>query len=246
MKRFIGISAVLAMFVGCSHISQNIPDDGVMSCADVTWPQPNQAWIERGTYPNFNNLAKVESGMNKDQIRELISFPQFNEGFYGVREWDYVFNLKEKAGDPDKFCQYKIIFDKDYKARSFFFKPEGCLNKEPAKIELSRDFLFDFDSATLKLDGKAKIAEIYAKNQNFNEIKISGFTDYLGSESYNMALSQKRAESVKAEFVKLGADASKIEAIGKGESEQIKACKGKGEALKACLEPNRRVVIDVK
>ena len=69
-------------------------------------------------------------GMNKDQIYELIGRPHFQEGLYGVREWDYLFNYRENG--EHKTCQYKILFDKDKNAQSFFWLPEGCGPKKPA------------------------------------------------------------------------------------------------------------------
>ena len=68
--------------------------------------------------------------MNKDQIYELIGRPHFQEGLYGVREWDYLFNYRENG--EHKTCQYKILFDKDKNAQSFFWLPEGCGPKKSA------------------------------------------------------------------------------------------------------------------
>ena len=48
--------------------------------------------------------------MNKDQLYYLIGRPHFEEGLYGVREWDYAFNYRENG--VHKICQFKIGFDK--------------------------------------------------------------------------------------------------------------------------------------
>jgi len=58
------------------------------------------------------------------QIYELIGRPHFQEGLYGVREWDYLFNYRENG--EHKTCQFKILFDKDKNAQSFYWMPEGC------------------------------------------------------------------------------------------------------------------------
>jgi len=52
-------------------------------------------------------------------------------------------------------------------------------------------------------------------------ILITGHTDSQGTDLYNLRLSQGRSESVKAEMVKRGIDADRIETDGKGESEPI-------------------------
>ena len=49
-------------------------------------------------------------------------------------------------------------------------------------------------------------------------IRIEGHTDSSGSDSFNLNLSQKRADAVKALLVDYGVAAARIEAIGMGES----------------------------
>jgi len=52
-------------------------------------------------------------------------------------------------------------------------------------------------------------------------VRLEGYTDNVGSESHNEMVSQKRAESVKDYLVSEGIDASRIKAIGMGESNPI-------------------------
>lgn len=53
------------------------------------------------------------------------------------------------------------------------------------------------------------------------ELMIIGHTDKLASNAYNMELSQERADAVKAYMVSQGADASKLQTTGKGETDPI-------------------------
>ncbi|MBS7327365.1 MAG: OmpA family protein, partial [Oxalobacter sp.] len=56
-----------------------------------------------------------------------------------------------------------------------------------------------------------------------------------------------RASTVKAYLADRGIPAEKITAIGKGKADQVEPCPGmRGQALRACLQPNRRIVVDVK
>ena len=74
-------------------------------------------------------------------------------------------------------------------------------------------------------------------------MNVAGYTDRLGSEAYNMDLSQRRADRVKARLAEKGVDAQ-ISAVGYGEAHQVKACSNeKGNQLISCLRPNRRVEI---
>ncbi len=80
-----------------------------------------------------------------------------------------------------------------------------------------------------------------AKETGSASILIVGHTDSSGSDTYNEALSQRRASAVKAALVDLGIEEGKISATGKGESELIVKT---GDGVK---EPqNRRATIDLK
>jgi outer membrane protein OmpA-like peptidoglycan-associated protein len=82
------------------------------------------------------------------------------------------------------------------------------------------DFVFDSASANIKqtaVDNFTKVLEFIDGYPNRN-IRIEGHTDSSGSDSFNLNLSQKRADAVKALLVDYGVAAARIEAIGMGES----------------------------
>ena len=123
------------------------------------------------------------------------------------------------------------------------------------KVTLSSDVLFDFDKATLKDSGKQKLDELAGriKDANVEEIDATGHADRIASEQYNQKLSEQRAASVKEYLVTKGVPAEKIKTAGKGESEPVTGneCakmgpeKGSNKKLVACLQPDRRVEIEV-
>ncbi|MGR6982003.1 OmpA family protein [Testudinibacter sp. P27/CKL/0425] len=203
----------------------------------------NYSGSQYGIWPNWDNVRQIEAGMNKDQLYYLIGRPHHLEGLFAVREWDYVFNYRQNG--VHKICQFKVLFDTDMNAQSFFWKPAGCNNQ----FELSGDFLFDFDAAGLTTKGKNVLDGVISglKSQQVNAVEIAGYTDRLGSDRYNLALSQRRAEAVKAYFVQQGFAPSAVSAVGYGKADQVVACEAEqGQALRDCLKPNRRVVISAK
>ena len=81
------------------------------------------------------------------------------------------------------------------------------------------------------------------RSVNLEVVIAVGHADRIGGDAYNMKLSVRRADSVKAYLVSKGIAASRIYTEGKGERQPVKECKGdkKTKELIACLEPNRRV-----
>ncbi len=116
---------------------------------------------------------------------------------------------------------------------------------KPEKVTTASTVNFDFDRYVIRPDARSKLDDLVGKLRNVNlEVIIAvGHADRIGSDAYNMKLSVRRADSVKAYLVSKGIGASRIYTEGKGERQPVKDCKGsaKTKELIACLEPNRRV-----
>jgi len=123
------------------------------------------------------------------------------------------------------------------------------------KVTFAADALFDFDKATLRPDGKAKLDDLVSKLAGVSlEVIIAvGYTDRLGGDTYNQTLSQKRAQGVKDYLVSKGIEPNRVYTEGKGKANPVKQCpdpSAKGEVknrkgLIDCLQPNRRVEVEV-
>ena len=82
---------------------------------------------------------------------------------------------------------------------------------------------FEFDSTALNERARERIgelAEYLLKNRNIR-VTIEGHTDSIGSDSYNLALSKRRALKVKSALVDLGVASERIDIRGYGESRPI-------------------------
>ena len=128
-------------------------------------------------------------------------------------------------------------------------KPAAAPARE--KITVAADALFDFNKATLRPEGKAKLDDVVAKSgQLVLEVVIAvGHADRIGSAAYNQKLSEKRAASVKDYLVGKGIPANRIYTEGKGSKQPVTKpdqCKGpKSAKVIACLQPDRRVDIEI-
>ena len=130
---------------------------------------------------------------NKVMFQTWSDFP--NQDKYLIR------NMKLAVGEPD--TRNKLI-------------NEGKFS--------TTGILFDVNSAAIKPEsyGSLKdVADVLKDNANIH-VKIIGHTDNDGDAAMNMALSKKRAESVKSALVSdFSIDASRLETDGKGASEPV-------------------------
>ena len=122
------------------------------------------------------------------------------------------------------------------------------------RINLSADALLRFnqsDAADMLPEGKAtldRLAEnLVSRQAHIDSIALTGHTDRLGSEQYNYNLGLRRAQTVKNYLQDKGVQAP-ISVASAGESQPVTtACTGTRAtaALKACLQPDRRVTVDI-
>lgn len=118
------------------------------------------------------------------------------------------------------------------------------------KMTLQADATFKFDrsdSGGIQPAGKAKLDQLVRDLKQADDvtgIRIEGYTDRLGSDSYNRQLSAKRAETVKR-YLQSGGVTVPIGSRGRGKENPVVECNERNrEALIDCLAPNRRVELE--
>ena len=150
---------------------------------------------------------------------------------------------------PKEVCEPKAAMPAAMPAAKPAAKPAAAPARE--KVTVAADALFDFNKATLRPEGKAKLDDVVAKSKQLVlEVVIAvGHADRIGGAAYNQKLSEKRAASVKDYLVSKGIPANRIYTEGKGSKQPVtKAdqCKGpKSAKVIACLQPDRRVDIEI-
>lgn len=229
------------------------------------WPEGDaahpvvKAWFK----PAVENLRKVRPGLAKREVYALIGAPMFREGVIGVHEWDYMFLLDDTSGASLQ-CQYKVLFDQDMRASQMLWQARDCADaaegrpavavaveaKEPQWIDLAADALFAFDSADLAPHASALIERTIIpaleRAEKVREIRIVGYTDQFGTTDYNLQLSQRRAEAVKAYLVGRGVPALAIVTDGRGSADPVVTCPAGSRASRiTCMQPNRRVRVGI-
>lgn len=121
----------------------------------------------------------------------------------------------------------------------------GPLSPETAPILMPTDLLFDYDQADLRmeaLESLEKLGTIIQRNPQATFL-IEGHSDSFGTDDYNLALSQRRADMVKAwlmSFMQIPVE--RVEAQGFGEARLIAPAAGSIEEQQI----NRRVEIVIR
>lgn len=245
--------ATAVVMTGCAapHTPPRFPDAASASPAG-------------GTFVNVANLRNVSTGLNKDQLYDLIGPPHFHEWFVGNHVWNYLFDFRR--GDKVVSCQYQVQFDKNMRVSATYWRDPRCANfvqdtapvaaaAQPTPLEqftIEGEALFPFAKSSLDSmlpDGRAELDAAIAKiraEARMTNIDVIGHTDRIGTEASNRALSLARAETVKRYLVAHGIDAARIRADGVGSSQPVSRCPpGESAAVIACLQKDRRVAITV-
>lgn len=234
------------------------------------FPDQQSASPAGGTFVNVDNLRNVAIGLNKDQVRDLIGPPHFNEWFVGNHVWNYLFDFRRGAETVS--CQYQVQFDKHMNVNGTFWRDPSCAafvqGAEPVaavapvkaeqkdaavdEFSLQTDALFAFgksDLAALQPEGRkaldGAVARI-AQHQAVSEVAVSGHTDRIGSAELNQRLSLARANTVRDYLAAHGVNPAVIHTEGVGASQSVTHCPpGESREIIACLKPDRRVTIGV-
>lgn len=130
---------------------------------------------------------------------------------------------------------------------------EKVVTAEPQKIETHTFFasaLFELNEYKLSEEGKnilkTQIAQKLIEHKGSGDVTIEGHTDRLGTDAINDQLSLRRAYAVRDFLIAQGVDGSRLQAVGKGSGEPLVFCEGpRSERVIDCLQPNRRVVVQI-
>lgn len=101
---------------------------------------------------------------------------------------------------------------------------------------------FDFDKSAIRSEAAAELAKVVEVLKLYPNIKIDvrSHTDSRGNDTYNMQLSNRRANATRQWIIKQGIDKARISAEGYGESQLINGCTNDVPCSEEQHQENRR------
>ena len=199
---------------------------GFESYIDEDWK-----FVSEFGYHIVNN-SELEGAIGPGEINGRDSYIDFSVGF--------LYFLGK--GEPSKYCQLYSGIAPEVKDMTDYNRIEEIVKSNIPK-EITKEVVvekpvpaasipekwvligvnFNFNSSKLTPESYPILydaAKTLLKNREVS-IEIQGYTDNIGTEAYNKALSQKRAEIVKNYLVSKGIDSGRLTAIGMGESDPV-------------------------
>lgn len=172
--------------------------------------------------PSETLFAKITITDIKKDTEQIIIYSNENDGKYIViLNMGYIYDVSvEKEG----YLFYSKKFD--LKESKKFEEINEDILLEPVRIGakiILENIYFEFDKYELLPESKYELNRIITlMNQNpYINVEISGHTDNLGEQDYNLELSYKRSESVSNYLIKHGIKAKRLASKGYGCSKPI-------------------------
>ncbi len=124
---------------------------------------------------------------------------------------------KSSENQPQEETFYETV-QNESQAEKINEQAEAKIEEKVEEIEVKDRVLFDYDSSELKSEAKSILSTQAQWLQSDSSIKIivEGHCDERGTREYNIALGEKRADSVRNYLVSKGVDKSRIKVVSYG------------------------------
>ncbi len=193
---------------------------------DGTLYQLRDGARQRVTVPNSTVVLQDEKGQplrtTTTDTNGKFTFALDSSSTYSlVSEKPGFFTARQQVTTVGKMPSQAELKDETNEVRLTATLVLNEIVKEKAIV--LENIFYDFDKADIRPDAATeldKLVQVLNDNPSIS-IELSSHTDARGSDAYNQALSQRRAESAVAYIISKGIDRSRITAKGYGESRPV-------------------------
>ncbi|MBC3435281.1 OmpA family protein [Pseudomonas sp. BW16M2] len=141
----------------------------------------------------------------------------------GDEDGDGVFDRRDRCPDTPAGTQVNHMGCPLPQYPASAPQPEPAATPEVITLDDQGQVLFAFDSAELTQGAQQRLQGLLPKlnDPSVASVKVIGFTDSVGSDSYNQRLSERRASGVAEYLISQGLAPNKVTSQGRGESEPV-------------------------
>ena len=132
-------------------------------------------------------------------------------------------------------------------SKEIILSPTSSSLLSEGSVIVLNNIYYDFDKSFIRKGAAHELDDLFNVLNAYPSIRVelSSHTDSRGSETYNLKLSQKRAESAKEYLVARGIAADRIEAVGYGEKQLRNGCDDNTRCSEAEHQFNRRTEVKI-
>lgn len=200
--------------------------------------------LEKGTSNPVSGLSVYLINKNTGQETAALSKEDGSFSFDLDKETDYTLR-----GDEKQFLsrQEGDISTKGIKESTVFNVKFEVERADEAYLVKLNNIYYDFDKYNIRKDAEPELNKVLAFMEKipYVNVELHSHTDSRGKASYNLTLSEKRANAAKQFLLKGGADEVRLSAKGFGETQPLNQCKDGVKCTEEEHQLNRRTEFKV-